>query len=104
MGQNNQENLLSLVERLREVGQQEHGIVCNYGEAEDCPANHFPPGPCECGAADHNAAVDAAAKALVDELKGVPITTCKTCGGPLLPGDIVICKNCEDLARLLEKA
>ena len=79
MSQSNQENLLALVERLREAGQREHGIVCEYGEAVNCPADDFRPGPCECGATEHNAAVDAVAKALVDEIKQLPEFDCGSC-------------------------
>lgn len=64
-------NILALIEALREAGQREHGIVCDYGEATICPAGNYIPGPCECGADDHNAQVDAAAKALVAEIERV---------------------------------
>lgn len=65
-------NILALVEALREAGQREHGIVCDYGEAIGCPADACTPGPCECGADDHNAQVDAAAKTLVAEIEKQP--------------------------------
>ena len=65
----NKEKLLELVEALREAGQQDHGDIMAGGDIEVCPGiegnNRF----CECGAANHNAAVDAAAKALVAEIE-----------------------------------
>ena len=66
-----QKKLLDLVEALREAGQREHGIVCDYGEATICPADGCIPGPCECGADRHNAAVNEAAKALRAEIEDV---------------------------------
>jgi len=69
-----QKTILDLVEALREAGQREHGIVCDYGEAGICPADGCIPGPCECGADDHNAQVNAAAKALVAEIER-PLST-----------------------------
>lgn len=66
-----QKTILALVEALREAGQREHGIVCDYGEATICPADGCIPGPCECGADKHNAQVDAAAKTLRAEIERV---------------------------------
>ena len=84
-----QSNLLALVERLRGAGQMDHLSFCNkYGSRP--PWDH-----CNCIASDHNSAVDAAAKALIAEIKRTEedfgrcpgcrqpyLTKAKICGNP----------------------
>ena len=57
--------ILELVEALRKAGQMDHLINCNKHGSRP-PWDH-----CSCIASDHNAATDAAAKALVAEIAEV---------------------------------
>lgn len=59
------ETLLQLVERLREAGT----IV---GHAHDCHHVRWKSDTCTCGTVEHDAAVDAAAAALVAEIERQP--------------------------------
>ena len=71
----NKEKLLQRVEALREAGQQNHtrrGQETTGGLAEVCPAEYGQ--VCTCSAKQHNAAVDAAAKALIDALNSAEAT------------------------------
>ena len=61
-----QKKLLNLVEALREAGQQFH-----RHELDPCDERGVRL-KCDCGAERHNAAVDAAAKALVAEIEKQP--------------------------------
>ena len=73
----NKEKLLELVEALREAGQQKHHAV--YDEGDDFPALGDETKSCYCGLRKHNAAVDAAAKALVAEIELLPDIACRKC-------------------------
>ena len=65
--------LIELVEALRKAGQMDHLINCNK-HCSRPPWDH-----CSCIASDHNAAVDAAAKALVAEIGRLPEFDCAKC-------------------------
>ena len=72
MGDIHDKTLEELIEALAASGHMDHGTVCDYGEAVNCPALNCAPGPCECGADSHNAAVDARladVKAKLDEMR-----------------------------------
>ena len=86
MNPSNAENLLALVERLREAGQRKWHVGLEWDPWENCPKHpegcsnpDKPKSVCTCGADEHNAAVDAAAKALVEALKSLPEFDCGSC-------------------------
>ena len=85
--------LLALVERLREAGQRKWHVGLEWDTWENCPKHpegcanpDKPKDVCTCGADKHNAAVDAAAKALVAEIKRTEedFGRCPGCGQPYL--------------------
>lgn len=80
------ETLLQLVERLREAGQRRYHLTVEDDPFYSCPKSpdgcaddSQPKDVCNCGADKHNAAVDAAAKALVEALKSLPEFDCGSC-------------------------
>ena len=84
VSQSNTETLLALVERLREAGQRTHSYtyVNQVTGVILCPAavGGTPYSECLCGKNEHNAAVDAAAKALVDKINNTNEDCCPGCG------------------------
>ena len=77
------ETLLALVERLREAGQRRYHLTVEDDPFYSCPKSpdgcaddSQPKDVCNCGADKHNAAVDAAAKALVAKIgEGASVLT-----------------------------
>ena len=72
----NKEKLLKLVETLRAAGQRRWHVGLEWDTWENCPKHpegcsnpEHEEGACTCGADEHNAAVDEAAKALVAEIE-----------------------------------
>ena len=82
----NKNKLLKLVETLRAAGQRRWHVGLEWDTWENCPKHpegcsnpEHEEGACTCGADEHNAAVDAAAKALVAEIELLPDIACRKC-------------------------
>ena len=95
------DKLLKLVETLRAAGQRKWHVGLEWDTWENCPKHpegcsnpEHEEGVCTCGADEHNAAVDAAAKALVAEIEGVEedFGRCPACGARYLT-KVKICNN-----------